>query len=432
MIYTYENLFYMPLKIRSSYLYLFCTIHLFASCSFNSVNKEGQIQPSNLSNIQEGNWLGKLIIDSANFIPFNFYVSENKVIISNDEERIITHYRKEDTNLYKMDLPVFNSMFVFSLENENLIGYWHNYAKGIDYKMNFIAKFQGEDRSRFEFDNVSFSQIEGEWEVTFGLTDSSKYKALGVFNQENNLLSGTFITETGDYRFLEGAVKKDSLFLSCFDGSHAFLFKANYSDNKLEGDFYSGNHYKEHWEAEKNPNFQLKNPDSITTINDDKIAFAFPNLDSTIVKYPSESYNNKVVIIQIIGSWCPNCMDETAFLTELYNQYHKEGLEVISLAYEKPNSFKDKCKNLSRLIEHTEAKYEFLIAGESSKKDVERTLPFINNVKSFPTCIILDKKGDVIKVHSGFYGPGTGKYYEEYIKEVNEIVKTLLAENINS
>ena len=134
MIYTYENLFYMPLKIRSSYLYLFCTIHLFASCSFNSVNKEGQIQPSNLSSIQEGNWLGKLIIDSANFIPFNFYVSENKVIISNDEERIITHYRKEDTNLYKMDLPVFNSMFVFSLENENLIGYWHNYAKGMIIK----------------------------------------------------------------------------------------------------------------------------------------------------------------------------------------------------------------------------------------------------------------------------------------------------------
>jgi len=421
----------MLLKIKFlNFFVLIFVIYIASSCSnIKGKKDDGQLSPNEIT-IKDGNWLGKLIIDKANFIPFNFSVLNDQVIISNDKEKIITQLVQQDHNQYQMDMPVFNSMFTFSIINDTLIGYWHNHAKSNDYKMPFIAYFKGSDISRFEFEDAAFSNIDGEWEVTFGHLDSSNYKALGIFKQIENKLSGTFITETGDYRFLEGGVKNDSLFLSCFDGSHAFLFKANHSNNKISGEFYSGNHYKEQWRAIKNVNFQLKNPDSITTISsNDEISFAFPNLDSVIVNYPSGDYKNKVVIIQIIGSWCPNCMDETVFLSELHDHYSKDGLEIICLAYEKPNSFKEKCKDLSRLIKHTDAKYEFLIAGESSKKDVENTLPFIKNVTSFPTCIIIDKKGIVKKVHSGFYGPGTGKYYEEYTNEINELVKSLLAEN---
>ena len=56
-------------------------------------------------------------------------------------------------------------------------------------------------------------------------------------------VTGTFLTETGDYRYLEGVVDGDSLKLSCFDGSHAFLFHAALDQDSFRGRFWSGTHW---------------------------------------------------------------------------------------------------------------------------------------------------------------------------------------------
>jgi hypothetical protein len=56
-------------------------------------------------------------------------------------------------------------------------------------------------------------------------------------------VNGTFLTETGDYRYLEGMMHNGKLYLSCFDGSHAFLFIAENNGTEItKGDFYSGLH----------------------------------------------------------------------------------------------------------------------------------------------------------------------------------------------
>jgi len=53
------------------------------------------------------------------------------------------------------------------------------------------------------------------------------------------------------------------------------------------------------------------------------------------VSLSDPKYKNKAVIVQIMGSWCPNCMDESAYLSKVYKQYNKQGLEIIALAYER-------------------------------------------------------------------------------------------------
>lgn len=53
------------------------------------------------------------------------------------------------------------------------------------------------------------------------------------------------MTETGDYRYLEGVVNGNQLQLSTFDGAHAFLFTGTVTDSTINGHFYSGNHWKE-------------------------------------------------------------------------------------------------------------------------------------------------------------------------------------------
>jgi thiol-disulfide isomerase/thioredoxin len=277
------------------------------------------------------------------------------------------------------------------------------------------------------------SQLDGKWEVTFSPGTKDEYKSIGVFKSENLKITGTFMTETGDYRYLEGIGNMiDPIQLSCFDGSHAFYF--DYSPNKnndtLNGMFYSGKHWKEPWVAVRNDKFDLRNPDSLTFLKEgfEDVRFSFPNLSNEKVNFPSEKYKNKVTIIQIMGTWCPNCMDETKVLSDFYNKYNSRGMEVIGLAFETTSDFEKASKDVSNHKKHFNAQYEFLIAGQSGTKNASAALPMLNQVMSFPTTIFIDKKGVVRKISTGFYGPSTGSYYSRYIEQTSDFIEKLLVE----
>ena len=413
--------------MKNYFAVLLVLIFLISSCNAPKTETSKVKNTTTLN----GLWLGKLQIKPGKNLPFNFEVSEDSIFFYNGQEKISAVICQSSDSIYNIKMPVFNSEFNVKLTSNLLEGEWRNYAKGPDYFIPFYAIKSKNINSRFSTSTtLSSSLINGKWEVSFAPNTSNEFKAIGVFEQAKNNLTGTFITETGDYRFLQGNTCDDSIFLSCFDGSHAFLFEAKLENEELIGVFYSGKHYQEKWKAVRNSSFQLTNPDSITTIDyEHPVAFSFPDLDSNIVCFPSNRFLNKVLIIQIIGSWCPKCLDETEFFSSLYNKYHSEGLEVISLAYENPVIFSEKVKSIQRLKNHFNAQYPFLIAGHASKKDVEKSLPFLKNVASFPTTIYIDKNGKIRKVYSGFYGPGTGSFFTKFSAETTQLIEGLLHEN---
>jgi len=426
---------FWPTNMNKTYTLLFCVL-LMLSCteeketihSRNDLKSTKDIEGVNFL-ISQGQWLGQLKISENKAIPFNFEVIQDSVFITNSDERIGALIKKEGDSLV-IKMPVFDSEFHFTLSDYALSGFWHNYAKK-DYKIPFSAEMKTtglDDRFNISHDE-KYTLFDGEWETIFSKGKEGEYKAIGVFNQDGQSIVGTFITQTGDYRFLQGNIANDSIFLSCFDGSHAFLFQGTLVDGTINGMFYSGSHWSEPWVATKNELFTLANPYSLTNqVKEEKLEFTFPNLERVNVSYPNEAYKNKVVIIQVLGSWCPNCMDETKFLTELHKSYQPEGLEIIGLAFEIPKNLNDKITRVKDLKSHFDSKYEFLIAGNASKKEAEKALPALSEISSFPTTIFIDKKGAIRKIHTGFYGPGTGAYYTEYVSEVKALVEELLNE----
>ncbi len=250
---------------------------------------------------------------------------------------------------------------------------------------------------------------------------------MGLFKQNNSTVNGTFLTETGDYRYLEGNTINDSLYLSCFDGSHAFLFKAKLKNDSLIGTFNSGSHWESKWNGVLNNSFKLQSPEKLTyLINDTPISFSFPNLKKDTVSFPNENYKNKVVILQIMGTWCPNCLDETILFKEIYEKYHSQGLEIISICYETGQTLDDYIVNAKRLKDKLEIEYPFLIGGSAQKKDASLDFPMLNNIMSFPTTIIIGRNGEIKQIHTGFNGPGTGEYYTAYKKRLNILIQSLL------
>jgi hypothetical protein len=49
----------------------------------------------------------------------------------------------------------------------------------------------------------------------------------------------------------------------------------------------------------------------------------------------------------------------------------------------------------------------------------------LNKIISFPTTIIIDKKGIVRQIHTGFSGPGTGEYYNKFVEEFTRFMEKL-------
>ncbi|MFC2117902.1 peroxiredoxin family protein [Bacteroidota bacterium] len=386
---------------------------------------------------EQGTWRGALQIgdeDSPEEIAFNFEITgetqENiSIIIRNAGEKINVNSIRITSDSLFFKMPVFDSEFRLKIKSGRLEGRWYNYANGEDYYIQFIANHGTNERYPVETD--AEYNISGKWETIFGSDSKRSSKAIGEFKQDGNIVTGTFITETGDYRFLEGIISGNKMTLSCFDGAHSFLFTANIlEDNLMEGMFKPGKRGGQEWRAIRNENATIGDPYSLTYLKEgyDNFEFSFPDEDGINVSLNDERYLNKVVIVQIMGSWCPNCMDETVFLSELYEKYHDQGLEIIGLAYEKAKETEQIWKNIKRLKNFSGAKYPFLYAGTSNKKQAAETLPMLNHILSFPTTIYIDKKGEIQKIFTGFMGPGTGEHYETHLKEINELLEDLLSE----
>lgn len=383
--------------------------------------------------LKKGKWHSELQLTQNDELPFDLVIKKHNgnysfTVMNGDEAIELADPKRINDSIY-VPFQVFNSELIFTVNNKKRIeGWWYNYNKGKNYRIPFIAykkkttRFHTSGKSKCEQD------YSGKWEVTFEPNTNSSYPALGLFDQNKNNLTGTFLTETGDYRYLAGNCSQDSLFLSCFDGSHAFLFKAAYKKDSLKGSFFSGNHWQSSWVGVRNESFELSDPEELTYLKEDHdFNFSLPDLNGDTLHFPNDDYMNKVVIVQIMGSWCPNCLDETRYFKELYSKYHDRGLEIISVGYETGSSFDDFKSNIERLKNTLELDFIFLVGGKASKGLAKEHFDMLNNIISFPTTVFIGRDGQVKRVHTGFSGPGTGQYYTDYVNKTNALIESLLA-----
>ncbi|OCX50941.1 redoxin [Mucilaginibacter sp. PPCGB 2223] len=382
--------------------------------------------------LQNGIWHATLQNSISREIPFNFEVKDTlgkkEIVIINGNERFKVPDVKQVRDSVFIHMPLFDSEFKARLVDGKLQGNWIKHLPQKDVAMAFAAE---PGNYRFFKDPKAACNVQGRWSAIFASGDTT----VAEFKQADAKVTGTFLTTTGDYRYLEGTTTNDSLYLSCFDGGHAFLFTAaiNHNNNCIltGGKFYSGYSGSDEWSAIKDPNAKLPDAYSLTALKPGytKMAFTFTDLNGKKVSLSDARFKNKVVILQIMGSWCPNCMDETAYLVNFYKKYHPKGVEIVGLAYERSTDFARSKKSIEQLKKRFNITYPVLITGYTNdKKELTKSLPMLANFLGFPTTIIIDKKGDVRKIHTGFSGPGTGNYYAEFISEFEKLNDDLLAE----
>jgi thiol-disulfide isomerase/thioredoxin len=285
----------------------------------------------------------------------------------------------------------------------------------------------------FETSASDNADVSGRWAVNFVEDGATKPDAaVGEFSQSHDVVTGTFLTDSGDHRYLAGQVKGDELYLSTFDGAHAFLYKAKITaDGGLAGDFWSGLAYHETLSGKRDEHAALADAYALTAMRGTgkQFDFSFPDLAGNTVTSKDPKFKGKVLIVALAGSWCPNCHDEAMFLSPLYKDYRDKGLEVVSLMFEHFGDFPHAAEAAMRFRQHYDIQYTTLIAGISDKDDAAKKLPALERVYAFPTTIFIDRQGNVRKIHTGYSGPATGEHYTQFVAEVKATLDQLLAES---
>ncbi|WP_158977519.1 peroxiredoxin [Cellulophaga sp. L1A9] len=394
---------------------------LFFSCK---EKKEHQEMP------KEGMWVVELQVMDHQQLPFNLSLNKEanstySADVYNGDEVIHTNEISIVGDTISIKFPVFEGYLKGTFDETTIKGDF--IQESLDRVVPFTATYG--KTNRFELKSDAETSVSGIWETIFSPNTEEAYIGKGIFVQNNNSVHGTFRTTTGDYRYLEGVLDGDSLKLSAFDGAHAFLFNAKVSDSSLNGTFYSGNHFKEPFTAIRNEVFELPDEDSLTYLKEGytKFDFSFPDENGNIVSLSDEKFNNKAVVVQIMGTWCPNCLDETKFLVDFIENNKDLELEVVALSFEYAKTEEDAFKAINRLIARVGVTYPVLLAqyGTADKEEAQKKLPMLSHVLSYPTTLFIDKQGVVCKIKTGFNGPATGEKFTEFKKEFKTLVTNL-------
>lgn len=392
--------------------------------------------PRPSSQFTTGAWQGHLLREDGGDIVFNFEVSDSsgkkKIHIINAGERMLVDEIRQEGDSVFIRMPFFDSEFKTALQPDgSLQGQWIRHLADRDASITFKAVPNVQER--FKTSAEPKFDISGRWPTYFtapGKADSTF--AIGEFEQNGSIVHGTFLLPTGDYRFLQGVVDGDTLKLSTFDGSHAYLFTAKIKNDSTlaDGTFLPGITNTMQFTAKKDSSARLPDATTLATVKEAGavLDFSFPDLNGQQVSIKDERFKNKAVIVQLSGSWCPNCMDETAYLSEWYKQNKDRGVEIIMLCYERTTDFEKSKKAAGGFAKRFDVTYPVLLTGvtPSDPQKAEKTLPQLTGIKGFPTTIYIDKTEKVKEVHTGFNGPGTGVHFEEYKKEFNALMDELL------
>ena len=406
---------------------------LFFICLLFVVFAEAQVKKQLYNN-----WLVALERKDGRQVVFQLQKKQEQgrtvLYIMNAAEKIkITDVKTVGDSMF-FNMPAFESSFrVKILADGNMTGiYIKGTAAGMQYwplhaVLNMPERFVANQGN-------AKNNITGKWDVTITRANGTIRKAVAEFEQKENKLTATFLTPSADYRYLDGIVTGDSLKLSAFDGDNIRLFEAKIDDaNTISGGiFYNGYTGKETWIAKKNDSAVLPEANEPTQLREGEstLNFTFKDLKGLPVSINDKKYKNKVVVIQVMGSWCANCLDETKFLSGFYKDNNSRGVEVIALAYELTTDLARSQASLMKFKKLYDVQYPMLITGAAAGDDkkTEKTLPQLTVIKSFPTTIFIDKKGNVREIHTSFYGPGTGEYYTAYKNKFYETVDNLLNE----
>jgi thiol-disulfide isomerase/thioredoxin len=383
--------------------------------------------------LQDGLWRGELSVSHGKQAPFLFEVSgagtdSVALTLINGEEREPLAGLRYTVDSVIIPIEAYDAAIKAQLSGNRLEGrFVKNYIEN-DTGVPFKAQW-GEAPRFAPVEPVTDVAIDGRWDILFVREGRDTVHNAGIFKTENQIVTGSVLTSSGDLRFLEGIPVADGVRLSAFSGLTPYYIELTFTgSDAFEGALYT-TQGRTTLAGRRNSQAALADAYSQTRLKagESRLGFELPNTEGLIISLADEAYRGKVTIVSVLGTWCPNCLDETQYLAQWYKENKERGVEIVGLAFERKDDFEYAKVAIDRLKKRYGVDYEIVFAGKADSVSTAAVLPEIERLSSYPTTFFIDKEGKVAKIHTGFNGPATWLFYEEWKKEFNEAVDELLS-----
>ena len=376
--------------------------------------------------LELGDYVGRLEVENNKYLPFNFSVTNDSTLVVQNSSEIVDFSIVYSNDSIFIKSKVFEGFIKGVLVENKINGFFT--IESLDRSVPF-SSYKNNNRFNIDFDENKKLTL-NRWKFTFNPNKDNASFSVGIFNSiGENEISAAFRTTTGDYGYMHGGYKENKIVLSTFNGSRAYLFEAEMNKDSIEGVMYAGNHSKTIVKGVLDNDFELSNEYSLTSlkVKNQKFDFSFENTLGKLISIDDEFYDGKSMVVQLMGSWCSNCLDESKFYVDYMNKNELKDIEFVALAFEYAKTKDNALNSIRKLKKQLGINYPILLAqyGSSDKSRALEKFPMLNKIISYPTTIFLDKNKDVIKIHTGFNGPATGEKYTEFINEFNSTIKFL-------
>ena len=364
----------------------------------------------------EQDFIGSIVQNDSTRVSFNVHLQENVLTFYNGvQESFEVKLSGEDT--LRGTFPVFASdLWLVATEDGYKGEYYRTDANNYRLPLELVP-----GRMTFE---QSPSEFPSQYAITRYIGEQEK-PALLQLSKKDGVLVGTIATSTGDSRFMTGYEVEGGFELMGFDGRFIYRVSAKVTDGAIEGHVWAGMTGYYTFSGTSDESAVLENPEEMSKLRDDytHIEWHLPGLNGDTVHFDSRTIT-KPTILAIQGSWCPNCMDEGRVLDQYYREF-EGAIDVYGLSYEYSGTLEKATAAVQKMERDLGTSFPMVIATYDPKQDRNAVLP-LEQIRSYPTSIMLDHEGNVVKIHTGFYGPST-KEYEAYVKETREELEALVA-----
>jgi len=362
-------------------------------------------------------------------VPFKMEISSQGTTARgsffNGEDRFPSTAGRYENGKLHLEFNYYTATLDAELRNGELVGTYDRPERGAQRSYELHA------RPHVVLPEVSGApNIDGAWELA---VKSGKGEAAWYFlvRQKGAHIDTAILRVDGDTGTLSGDYKDGAFIVNHFSGARANSMTVTPQADgslKLAGNGIGG---KAEYTALRPAVARAKglqppdDPMAHTSVKDpsEPFHFKFADVNGKIVSSDDPRFKGKVVVVNLLGSWCPNCHDEAPFLADLYKRYRAKGLEVVALSFEEGDQVKNP-EQLRNFVKRYGIEYTVLVPGQPSEANDK--LPQMQNFNAWPTTFFLGKDGRVAHVHAGFPSSASGEMYEQAKAEFAATVEQLL------
>ena len=260
--------------------------------------------------------------------------SSDTWVVRNGTERI--RMRRAGEGVYAV--PVFGGSWVGEWRDEQWFGAWVDSLRSGDYSIPLSIS-----------PLIDGSSVADEPELQSNLGDLRRFV---VDPNQGRFCLGHHLHTHWGLPLPRWKKIPQQLTFSTFDGAHLFRFDATMKgDSLVNGTFLSGTHYRTSFSGVLVEQPAVSWNSAQQSANGGELNVMGVSSDGDTIQWSNDrlhALGKKGLVLDVMGTWCPNCMDEARLLAELAPGY--PDVQFVSLAFERStdasilprlNQFKD-------------------------------------------------------------------------------------------